>query len=108
VYTGGLLIALFVIGALNHTTPSGPVSVQGSVIIIAPNVSGPVTEVNVAPNQPVSRGDVLFRFDDTTALAEVARLEASLASAEASADQLHTDLAAAISDIASLQAQLDF
>lgn len=108
VYSCALIIALVVIGALNHTTPSGPVSVQGAVINIAPNVSGPVTEVTVEPNQPVAEGDVLFRIDDTTQAAEVARLEASLASAQAAADQLITDLQAAEADIDSLEAQLVF
>ena len=108
VYAGALVIALVVIGALNHTTPSGPVSVQGTVINIAPNVGGPVTEVAVAANQRVSEGDVLFRIDDTTQQAEVARLEASLSSAQAAADQLATDLQAAAADIASLDAQLAF
>lgn len=108
VYLGGLIIALVVIGALNHTTPSGLVSVQGTAISIAPNVGGPVTEVAVEANQPVSSGDVLFRIDDTTQKAEVARLEASLSSAQAAAAQLLTDLQAAEADIDSLEAQLAF
>lgn len=107
-YAGALVIALVVIGALNHTTPSGPVSVQGVVVNITPNVSGHVTEVSVEPNQKVSKGDVLFRIDDTTQVAEVARLQASLASAKSTADQLHTDLEAAEAEIASLEAQLKF
>ena len=108
IYGGALIIALVVIGALNHTTPSGSVSVQGPVINIAPNVAGPVVEIAVETNQSVSEGDVLFRIDDTTQAAEVARLKASLASAEASADQLETDLQAATAEIASLDAQLTF
>ncbi len=74
IYGGGVVIALVVIGALNHTTPSGTVSVQGAVISIAPNVAGPVTEVAAEPNELVSKGDVLFRIDDTEFAAEVARL----------------------------------
>jgi len=108
VYTGALVIALIVVGALNHTTPSGPVSVQGAVINIAPNVGGPVSEVAVEANKPVAEGDVLFRIDDTTQRAEVARLEAVLSSAQAGADQLLTDLNAAEADIDSLEAQLAF
>jgi multidrug resistance efflux pump len=108
VYSGALIIALVVIGALNHTAPSGQVSVQGAVTNIAPNVGGPVTEVAVVANQSVSHGDVLFRIDDTTQKAEVARLEASLSSAQAAADRLQTDLRAAEADIASLEAQLAF
>lgn len=108
VYGGALLIALVVIGALNHTTPSGTVSVQGAVINIAPNVSGPVTEVAVEANQQVVKGDILFRIDDTTQAAEVARLQASLASAQSAADQLKTDHQAALAEIESLEAQLAF
>lgn len=108
IYGGAVVIALVVIGALNHTTPSGTASVQGAVINIAPNVAGPVTEVAVEPNELVSKGDVLFRIDDTEQVAEVARLEASLSSAQASADQMIHDLEAAEADIASLEAQLKF
>lgn len=108
VYGGALVIALVVIGALNHTTPSGPVSVQGAVINIAPNVAGPVTEVAVKPNQPVAKGDILFRIDNTTQKAEVARLQASVGSAQSAADQLQTDLQAAAADIESLNVQLAF
>ena len=108
VYAGGLVIALTVIGLLNHTTPSGPVSVQGAVINIAPNVAGTVTEVSVEPNQPVARGDILFRIDDTTQKAEVARLEASLVAAQSAADQRLRDLQAARAEIDGLQAQLRF
>ncbi|MBO9453134.1 HlyD family secretion protein [Tropicibacter sp. R16_0] len=108
VYGGALVIALVVIGALNHTTPSGRVSIQGAVVNIAPNVAGHVTEIPVVTNQRVKKDDVLFRIDDTTQVAEVARLEAALSSARASADQLKTDLIAAEADIASLTAQLEF
>lgn len=108
IYGGGVVLALVVIGALNHTTPTGTASVQGAVINIAPNVAGPVVEVAVKANQSVKAGDVLFRIDDTEQTAEVARLEASLASAQAEADQLGHDLEAAEADIASLDAQLTF
>ncbi|MFC3616220.1 HlyD family secretion protein [Lutimaribacter marinistellae] len=108
VYTIAVMIALVVIGALNHTTPSGPISVQGTVTSIAPNVAGRVIDVPVEANTVVAEGDVLFRLDDTTQAAEVARLRATLVTAEASADQLKTDLEAAESEIAALEAQLSF
>lgn len=41
-----------------------------------------MTEAAVGPNEPVSKGDVLFRLDDTEFTAEVAPLEASLAAAD--------------------------
>lgn len=105
---GALVIALVVVGALNRSTPSGTVSVQGAVISVTPNVAGTVTELLVEPNQPIKAGDVLFRLDDTKQVAEVARLEASLTAAKASADQLLNDRDAAQAEIESLEAQLTF
>ena len=108
VWTGAFVIALVVIGALNHTTPTGRVSVQGVVTNIVPNVAGRVTEVVVEAGAEVKEGDVLFRIDDTVYAAEVARLEASLESARSAADQLLLDLDAAEAEIESLNAQLTF
>lgn len=108
VWTGALVIALVVIGALNHTTPTGRVSVQGVVTNIVPNVAGRVTEVVVEPGATVNEGDVLFRIDNTVYAAEVARLEASLESARSASDQLKLDLVAAAAEIDSLNAQLTF
>ncbi|PSL19607.1 HlyD family secretion protein [Shimia abyssi] len=108
VWTVALVIALVVIGALNHTTPTGRVSVQGVVTNIVPNVSGRVTDVVVEPGAEVKEGDVLFQIDDTVYAAEVARLEASLESARSAADQLHLDLEAAKAEIDSLNVQLVF
>lgn len=102
------LIALVVIGALNHLTPTGRVSVQGALIDITPNVAGTVTEVAIKPNARIAKGDVLFRIDDTTYAAEVARLEAALVSAQTSAAQLQTDLEAAVAEVERLTAQLTF
>lgn len=108
IYTGALVIALVVIGALNHQTPTGRVSIQGATIDLTPNVAGTVVEVLAQPHSRVDKGDVLFRIDDTTYAAEVARLEASLVSARTSEDQLQTDLKASAAEIARLEAQLDF
>ncbi|WP_299643143.1 biotin/lipoyl-binding protein [uncultured Ruegeria sp.] len=108
VYGGAAIIALVVIGALNHTTPTGSFSVQGVASNIAPNVSGTVIDVSVRPNERVAKGDPLFRIDDTPFRIEVARLTASLESARSAADQLQSDLAAAEADIEFLTAQLTF
>jgi len=108
IYSVAFLIAVVVLGALNHLTPTGRVSVQGAMIEITPNVAGTVTAVEVEPNIPLKKGDVLFRIDDTTYAAEVARLEAALVSARTVEAQLKTDLQAAEADIARLEAQLEF
>lgn len=108
VYGVAAVIALVVIGALNHTTPTGPVSIQGVSTNIAPNVSGPVVEVSVDTNQKVEEGETLFRIDDEVYQAEVSRLEAVLETAKSTADQMQSDLAAAEAEIDSLNAQLTF
>ncbi len=108
VYGVAAVIALVVIGALNHTTPTGPISVQGVSTNIAPNVAGTVTEVVVEPNQKVAKGEPLFRIDNEVYKAEVSRLEAVLETAKSSADQLVSDLSAAEAEIESLTAQLTF
>lgn len=108
IYSIAVLVALVVVGALNHLTPTGSVSIQGAMINITPNVSGTVIEVAIEPNTPISKGDVLFRIDDTTYAAEVARLEAALVSAKTAASQLQTDLDSAGAEIGRLAAQLEF
>lgn len=108
VYGIALLIALVVIGALNHTTPTGTVSVQGAVIQVKPNVGGTVTSIAVQPNQPVREGDVLFSIDSETQRADVAIAEAGLKAAKAAAQQLLSDLAAVEAEIEGLKVQLAF
>lgn len=108
VYLIAVVIALVVIGALNYQTPKGAVSIQGAIIDVTPNVSGTVVDVSVKAHSEVKKGDVLFSIEDTPYAAEVARLEASLVSAQSAAKQLETDLDAANADIENLQAQLEF
>lgn len=108
VYAIAIIIALVVIGLLNHTTPSGPISVQGAVVEIRPNIGGTVTSVDVEPNIGVEEGDVLFTIDDTTQRADLAIAEAALGAAQSAADQLILDLEATTADIEGLKAQLEF
>lgn len=55
--------------------------VKADLIIVAPEISGRVTEVSVADNQIVAPGDVLFRIDPERFETERARRAAQLASA---------------------------
>jgi multidrug resistance efflux pump len=108
VYGIAVVIALVVIGALNHTTPTGTVSVQGAVIQIKPNIGGTVTSINVEPNEPVKAGDVLFTIDAEVQRADVAIAEAGLEAARSAAQQLLTDLEAVNAEIEGLEVQLTF
>jgi multidrug resistance efflux pump len=55
--------------------------VQAFVVDIAPEVAGPVIEVNVTENRAVKAGEELFRIDPARFKIDVARAEAALAQA---------------------------
>ncbi|HEX7283691.1 MAG TPA: biotin/lipoyl-binding protein [Vicinamibacterales bacterium] len=115
--------------ALNVFAPTTTdVRVVKYVVPIVAQVKGRVIEVPVANNQPVKKGDVLFRIDPTPYESEVRALEAQLISeeakvgaerarfgetetrlpdAEATERQLREQLNQATNQIASLQASLE-
>jgi hypothetical protein len=80
-----LLIFLFI--PMNWGAPSGPVMLYQMVVNITPNVAGEVTEVPAIPNQPLKKGDVLFKLDPTIYQATVDQLEANLALSRQRLDQ---------------------
>ena len=93
---------------LNIFAPStADVRVFKYVINIVPQVKGRVIEVGVEPNQPVKRGDVLFRIDPTPYQLTVKSLEAQLANAEGGSRKLREELNAATSKSAAVRAQLE-
>lgn len=73
---------------------------KANVLTIAPQVGGAVDTVAVTENQHVAAGDLLFRIDTDD-------LEASVEAAEASYDTALQQSGAAITDLASLSAQVD-
>ncbi len=101
-------ITLVVLGALSHTTPTGPVSIKAVLTNVAPNVAGTVIDVSAEPNQTVIKDQELFRIDDTVYAADVARLEAKVETAKYSADKLQSDLEVAQAELDSLNVQLTF
>ncbi|KQV70316.1 HlyD family secretion protein [Rhizobium sp. Root1220] len=54
--------------------------VQATIVEVAPDVSGPITSINVSDNQKIIRGDVLFVIDQQ-------RFTLAVAQAQAAADQ---------------------
>lgn len=81
--------------------------VKADLIIVAPEISGRVAEVNVADNQIVAPGDVLFRIDPERLDTERARRAAQLANARQMVAGLRAryqtrkaELAAAVADAA--------
>lgn len=61
--------------------------VRADVVGVAPDVSGPVSEVLVHDNQEVTRGDVLFRIDPVRFRLAVQQADAALASRKATLDE---------------------
>ncbi len=61
---------------INPWTRNG--QVRADVIQVAPRMSGPIVELPIVDNQPVKRGDLLFRIDPRTFEAAVTQAEAKL------------------------------
>jgi multidrug resistance efflux pump len=67
--------------------------VRADVVPVAPDVSGFVTEVLVRDNQPIQRGDVLFRIDRARYEIALKQAEAVLLGRRAQLDEANADLA---------------
>ncbi len=80
-----LTIGLFI--PMQFWAPQGPLLVGAHSVQIVPNVAGEVIEVNVAENQYVNDGDVLYRIDPTLYQSQVETLTAQLDLARTRLDQ---------------------
>jgi RND family efflux transporter MFP subunit len=67
--------------------------VAAEIVLVAPDVSGLVTELHVVNNQEVRKGDVLFVIDPDRFNLAIQRAQATLDSQMAQADQLEADAA---------------
>ena len=89
-----ILVLLYILLSVFH-----PVSHDGRMYVataeIVPNVRGLVVEVPVKANQPLKKGEVLFRIDPRPFEIEVDRLRALLAAKNSKFAQLAEQLAAA-------------
>lgn len=89
-----ILVILYILLSVFH-----PVSHDGRMYVataeIVPNVRGLVVEVPVKANQPLKKGEVLFRIDPRPFEIEVDRLRALLAAKNSKFAQLAEQLAAA-------------
>ena len=86
---------------------SADVRVVKYVVQVIPQVKGRVIEVPAEGNRPMKKGDVLFRIDPTPYELDVKALEAQLASAEGSANDLREQLKVAKGNTAALRSQID-
>ena len=80
--------------------------VRQDMISISPDVSGRIVAVNVAENQRVKAGDVLFTIDPEPYRIALEQADAALATARVQVNTLATDSGGAAADIASAQADI--
>ena len=93
---------------LNIVAPSShDVRVIKYVVQVIPQVQGRVIEVPAEGNRPMKKGDVLFRIDPTPYELDVKSLEAQLAGAEGSANDLREQLKVAKGNTAALRSQIE-
>lgn len=93
--------------SLNYFAPtSHDARVINYVVQIVPQARGHVIAVPAQGNRHMKKGEVLFQIDPKPYQLDVQRLEAQLASAEASASNLKAQLSAAVAKTASARAQL--
>ncbi|SCK18565.1 HlyD family secretion protein [Vogesella sp. LIG4] len=81
--------------------------ISADIVQVAPDVSGLITQVNVADNQLVKRGDVLFVIDRSRYQLAVHQAEAALAAQRASLAQAKREVARnkQLSDLVAKEAQ---
>ena len=100
-------ILLFVYGVIaDRLTPyTDQATVQAYIIRVAPDVAGRVIAVNVADNQAVEGGEVLFRLDPERHEVAVEKAEADLAAAGQNIGSSTAAVAAAEAGLAEAEAQ---
>jgi membrane fusion protein (multidrug efflux system) len=87
--------------------------VQQDKISVSAEVTGPIVEVRVKENQPVKKGDLLFRIDPRPYQIALEQAQAQIASAQVSVSKLQAENAGTGADIQAAQdnlviAQRDF
>jgi multidrug resistance efflux pump len=87
---GILLLIAILLSVFHPATPDG--RLYSTTVPIVPQVKGLVVEVPAVANEPLKKGDVLFRIDPRPYEIEVQRLEATLAGENARVAQLQQKL----------------
>ncbi|MGZ8282018.1 MAG: HlyD family secretion protein, partial [Allosphingosinicella sp.] len=102
-------LVLFAIGGWYWLTSGRYVStdnayVQQDMVSVAPEVNGGIVEVLVRENQPVRKGQLLFRIDPRPYRIALQQAEAQIASAEVQVTELSTRSAGTAADIRGAEA----
>jgi multidrug resistance efflux pump len=105
---GGVVILGSILILMNYNHPYAKYGKDVFVSIpIVPNVSGTVKTVDVAPNQPIVKGELLFTLDPVPYQAKVDQITALLADAKSGELQNDQQLQTALAKVANAKAERD-
>lgn len=90
----GLFSVLGLANTLDDLPRTQDAAVRANLVGIAPHVSGPIVELAVVDNQPITRGQVLFVVDPRPYEASLAEAEAGLALIDMEIDSMRADVLA--------------
>jgi len=109
-WVGAHLLLIFLVALRFFQPYSVDSHVVRSTIQIVPKLTQPtiLTEVLVTPNEPVKKGDPLYRFDDTIFKLKYESAQAQLTQAEQNAKILDQDVIAAQQAVERANAQLTY
>ncbi|WP_372574457.1 HlyD family secretion protein [Ruegeria jejuensis] len=109
-WVGAHLLLIFLVALRFFQPMSIDSHVVRSTIQIVPRLTQPtlLSEVLVTPNQPVKKGEPLYKFDDTIFSQQLALAQAQLAAAEQNAKVLEQDVIAASEAVVRAKAQLSY
>lgn len=103
-----LLVGLYFWMTSGRSASTDNAYVQQDMVSISSEVAGPIAEVAVKENQPVRKGDLLYRIDPRPYRIALAQAEASLAAARVSVNKLEAESAGTGADIQGATANLGF
>ncbi|MEX0349615.1 MAG: HlyD family secretion protein [Paracoccaceae bacterium] len=109
-WVGAHLLLIFLVALRFFQPMSVDSHVVRSTIQIVPRLTQPtlLKEVLVTPNEPVKKGEPLYRFDDTVFSQQLASAKAQLVAAEQNAKILEQDVIAAGEAVQRAKAQLSY
>jgi membrane fusion protein (multidrug efflux system) len=102
----GAAVAFYLHGGRHEQTDDA--YVQSARVAISANVAGRVVEVAVRDNQPVRKGDLLYRIDDATLRIAVDAAQARLADARLRVESLKANYRQRISQVTAARQALAF
>jgi len=109
-WIGFHLLLVFVIGMRFYAPYTIDAHIIRNTIQLVPRLEGPtiLTEVLVQPNEPVKKGQPLYKFDTSTYDEKLKGARAQLAAAEQNIAVMQADVEAAASQLAQAEAELAY